>query len=119
MTILASLKEILQCATIRVGNLKQINGKLMHATISIPNGWGLISPIIAMLMAHPKMKNYKDKTIHLNAATRQAIEDWQFLIPATTSNLMSCTDLIPALANYSSYCDASKQAVGSVWYGLA
>jgi len=41
----------------------------MHTTIGIPNRQVLISPIIAMLMAHPKTKNYKEKAIHLNAAT--------------------------------------------------
>jgi len=41
----------------------------MHATIDIPNGLGLLSPTIAMIMAHPKTKNYKEKAIHLNAAT--------------------------------------------------
>jgi len=39
----------------------------MHTIIGILNGQGLISPIIAILMAHPKTKNYKDKTIISNA----------------------------------------------------
>jgi len=31
---------------------------------------------------------------------------------------MPCTDLVPALANFGSYCDASKEGAGGVWFGL-
>jgi len=58
-----TLKEISRRTTVRVGDLERLNGKLMHATIGIPNGRGLISPIIATLTVHSKNKNYKEKTI--------------------------------------------------------
>jgi len=39
--ILKSLKELMRQGMIWVGELEKINGKLMHATIGIPNGCGL------------------------------------------------------------------------------
>jgi len=48
----------------------------MHATIGIPNGRGLLSPIIATIAAQPKTRHYKDRTIRLNQATKQALNDW-------------------------------------------
>jgi len=91
----------------------------MHATIGIPNGRGLLSPIIAMIMACPKTKNYKDKTIHLIAATQQALADWQALLPVATKNPMPCTNIVPAPADFGGYCNASKQGAGGVWYRFA
>jgi len=93
--------------------------KLMHATISISNGQGLVSPIITNITAHSKTKNYKDKTICLNAATQQALANWWDLLPVATGDPTPCTNLIPALANFGGYCDASKQGASGIWYGLA
>jgi len=44
----------------RIGDLEKLNGKLMHATIGIPNGHGLLSLIIATIMAIPKTCHYKE-----------------------------------------------------------
>jgi len=38
----------------------------MHATIGIPNGKGLLSPIITTITKHAMGKHYKNKTLHLN-----------------------------------------------------
>jgi len=91
----------------------------MHATIGIPNRGGLLSPIITTIMTHSKTKNYKNKTIHLNAVTHQALTDWQALLPVATTNPMPCQDQVPAPADYGSYCNASKQGAGGVWFGVA
>jgi len=56
----------------------------MQTMIGIPNGQGLILPIIAMITAHSQSKGYKDKTICLNATTHQALADWQALLLAAT-----------------------------------
>jgi len=56
-------------------DIEKINGKLMHATIGVPNGKGLLSPMIAQLAKKPKTKSYKDHTTKLSDATKQAIKD--------------------------------------------
>jgi len=116
--ILKSLKELTRQATVRIGDLEKINGKLMHATIGIPNGRGLLSPLIATITAQPKTKHYKDRKIRINAATRQSLTDWRTLLPIALQDPTPCTDLVPALADFGGYCDASKEGAGGVWFGL-
>jgi len=91
----------------------------MHATIGIPNGRGLLSPIIATIMAIPKTRgHYKARRVRLNAETIQALRDWKTLLPAANRQPTPCHDLVPAPADYGGYCDASKHGAGGVWFGL-
>jgi len=46
-----------------LGDLEKLNGKLMHATIGIPNGRGLLSLVIATIATKGQNCFYKDKTI--------------------------------------------------------
>jgi len=112
------LKQILRKTHVRFGDLEKINGKLMHASTGIPNGRGLLSPIIATLATKPNTKHYKDRETRLNTATRQAITDWLTLLPLATKLPMPCRDLIQAPADFGGYCDASKHGAGGVWFGI-
>jgi len=116
--ILRSLKEITRGKSVRIGELEKINGKLMHATIGIPNGCGLLSPIIAAITAIPKTRNYKERRIRLNMATTQALQDWKTLLPTANRHPTPCEDLVPTRADYGGYCDASKHGAGGVWFGI-
>jgi len=98
----------------RIGDLEKLNGKLMHATIGIPNGHGLLSPIIATITAIPKTWHYKERCICLNTATTQALQDWKTLLPTANHHPTPCEDLVPAHANYGGYCNASKHDTGGV-----
>jgi len=90
----------------------------MHATIGIPNGRGLLSPIIATVATKSKLRNYKDKKTKLNQATRQALQDWIVMLPMALKNPTPCADLLPAPADYGGFCNASKEGAGGVWIGL-
>jgi len=113
-----SLKELTRLSTVRVSELEKINGKLMHAMIGIPNGHGLLSPLIATITAQPKTRNYKDCKICMNAATKQSLVDWNTILPIALQDPTPCTDLVPAVADFGGYCDASKEGAGGVWFGL-
>jgi len=116
--IKTTLTQLSRKKTVRFGDLEKINGKLMHATIGIPNGRGLLSPIIASIAKKPNTRNYKDRTIRLNVATKQAMVDWIALLPTALKHPTPCVDLVPAPADYGGYCDASKGGAGGVWFGL-
>jgi len=90
----------------------------MHATIGIPNGCGLLSPLIATIVAQPKTRQYKDQKIRINVATQQSLVNWKTLLPIALHDPMPCTDLVPVLADFGGYCDASKEGAGGVWFGL-
>jgi len=79
--ILAGLRSLSRKPVLRLGDLESINGKLMHATIGIPHGKALLSPIIATLSKHARGKHYKNRTIRINSTTRQALTDWLALLP--------------------------------------
>jgi len=116
--ITTQLKATLCSKHIRFGDIEKLNGKLMHAAIGIPNGCGLLSPLLATLAKKLTTAAYKDKTTHLNAATRQALTDWLTLLPTATQEPTPCQDLIPMPADFGGYCDASKHGAGGVWFGL-
>ena len=92
--IKTQLKTILCNKHIHFGDIEKLNGKLMHATISIP-------------------KN------QINHATHQAIMHWITLLPTTTKHPTPCHGLVPAPANLGGYCDTSKQGMDSIWFGLS
>jgi len=58
--IKATLMQLSRKKMIRFGDLEKLNGKLMHATIGVPNGCGLLSPLIAMLAKNPTCKITKN-----------------------------------------------------------
>jgi len=90
----------------------------MHATIGIPNGSGLLSPLIATIAQKPNTHNNQDHETQLNTATRQALSDWLKLLPTAMSQPTPCCDLMPTPADLGSYCNASKKGAGSIWFGL-
>jgi len=113
-----TLKEMLRKKKVRFGDLEKINGKLMHASIGVPARRGLLSPLIAQLAQKPKTKHYKDRTTQLTKASRQALKDWHMLLPVALKSPTPCEDLVPALADFGGYCDASQMGAGGVWFGL-
>jgi len=116
--ITTQLKATLHHKCIWFGDLKKINGKLMHAAIGIPNGQGLLSLLIQTLSTKPNKPGYKDCTMHLNAATRQALKDWLTLLPIAAQAPTPCQDLIAMPADFGRYCDSSKHGATGVWFGL-
>jgi len=91
----------------------------MHASIGVPAGRGLLSPLIAQLAQKPKVKHYKDRTTWLTNAAHQAIKDWITLLPVAMKHPTPCKDLVPAPADFLGYCNALQAGAGGVWFGLA
>jgi len=116
--IKTQLKTLLCHKHVHFGKLKKINGKLMHTTIAIPNGRGLLSLLISTLATKQNTPSYKDRETRLNQATHQAISDWITLLPMATEHPTPCHDLVPAPANFGGYCNASKHGAGGIWFSL-
>jgi len=113
-----SLLQITRKKMVRIGELETLNGKLMHASIGIPNGRGLLSPVIASIATKGNCRVYKDKTIRLNTATKTVLKDWATLLQVANKHPTPCQDLVQAPADYGGYCDASKNGAGGVWFGF-
>jgi len=91
-------KRVARAKVIRLGKLEKLNGKLMHATIGIRNGQGLLSPLISTTKGRNQF--YKDKTVHLNLDTQQVLQYWTTLLELANRQPTLCANLIPALADY-------------------
>jgi len=118
LKIRKNIFQITNKKMVRIGELEQLNGKLMHASMGIPNGRGLLSPVIVAIATKGCSRNYKDKTIRLNAATKQALKDWAMLLEVSNQHPTLCSDLVQAPADYGGYCDASRSGAGGVWFGF-
>jgi len=93
-------------------------GNLCSATIGIPNGWGLLSLIIALNCKetkHVKLQRANDQT---ECDNKTSLLDWIALLPKALKHPMPCTDMVPTPADYRGYCDTSKAGAGGVWFGL-
>jgi len=114
-----NLKSLVKQKLVKLGKLEKVTRKLMQATIRIPNGWGLLLPIIAMVATKSKLCNYKDKkdeTEPSNATGSSGLD------PDATNGIKNptpCADLLPAPADYGSFCDTSKEGASGVWFGLS
>jgi len=91
--------------------------KLMHTIIGIPNDCGLLSPPITIIATKEQNQFYKDKAVHLNWDTKQALQDWTTLLELANKQPTLCMDLIPALADYGGY--VMPQRAVQVGSGLA
>jgi len=110
------LRSVSRRRRIRVKNLQQLQGKLIHASLGIPNGKALLSPLIALVT---KFQTRPYATIPVDDATKQALRDWQALLATANARPTPCTDLVPAPPDYLGYCDASRLGAGGVWFGVS
>jgi len=101
------LKDALCCQQVWFGDIKKIDGKLMHASIGIPNGRRLLLPLMAQFSKKPKTRHYKDHSTKLFHKACQAMKDWIMLLPVALQQPTSCNDLVPVPVDYGGYCDAS------------
>jgi len=104
-----TLLKVARAKGIRLGELEKLNGKLMHDTTGIPNGRGLLSPLISTIATKGRNQFYKDKTVRLNLDTKQALRDWITLLELANRQPTLCADLIPAVADYGGYCDVEER----------
>ena len=102
------LQKTKKLTTIPHKTLEKIQGKLVHASVGIPNGRGLLSPlykaVAQKLSPTPMTQNLK-----------QCLTDWQTLIKLIGSRPTSVLEIVPRDPTYIGYVDASGTAVGGVW----
>ena len=108
------LRNLSRRSKVQVRDLQRIQGRLTHAALGIPNGKGLLSPIVALVTRH---RNHPRTNITIDRPTKQALQDWIHLLRMAHRQRTPCADLIPAKPDFLGYCDASKLGAGGVWFG--
>ena len=91
---------------------QKLQGKLIHASIGMPNGRGLLAPIYNAAKHEPPM-------ITITQDIKLCLKDWKQMAKQLTTTSTSILRLVPDNPHYIGYVDASGTAVGGVWtHGL-
>ena len=102
------ISNIIKRKTVPSNTLEKIQGRLIHASLGIPGGRGLMSPLYAA-----KLQAHEFTTI--TPQIKQCLKDWKELVNVIGQRETSVLELVPKEAEYIAYVDASKTAVGGVW----
>ena len=91
-----------------LNQLEKNQGKLVHASMEIPGGIGLLSPLYKAVAS-------QHNNISISTNLKQCLKDWKTLINIIASRPTSVLELVPRSPHYIGYVDSSKGAVGGVW----
>ena len=106
--IVDQIHNMITTKAVKLKDLQKFQGKLIHASLGVPGGKGLMSPIY-------EATKQEREHVKLNYNLKQCISDWAILIQQVASRPTSVKELVPQLPNFVGYVDASKQGVGGVW----
>jgi hypothetical protein len=87
---------------------QEMAGKLQHATLGIPGGKGLFSPIYNAMKGDPD-------PIAISPSLKQALQDWIIILRRIASRPTSVLELHPGPPAFLGYVDASGFGAGGVW----
>ncbi len=95
--------------TVPLTPIQAIAGKLNHASIGIPNGRALSSPIYQATRHQPQ-------NIRITPYLKQALLDWKTLLRQISKRPTHVLELAPTLPAYIGFVDACKTGIGGVWF---
>ena len=110
IAIIKLTKHALKKQTIPLNTFQELAGKLQHASLGIPNGKGLFTPINQAMINEPP-------TIALTPLIKQALKDWITIIRAMEARPTCVLELKPGTPHYVGYVDACGTGAGGVWIG--
>ena len=111
--ILQQLKTTLRKKAVKLNDFQKLVGKLRHASLGIPAGKGLFTPINHALKGDPAFVKLPN-----NSDLKLALHDWLYLIKDVASRPTSTKELVVGEPDYLGYCDASGIGAGGVWFGV-
>lgn len=104
----ALIKSIAKLKSVDLESFQSMAGRLNHATLAIPNGRGLFSPIYTALSGTPE-------EIKITADLKQALLDWHSLLNIVATRPTHVMELCPKEPDFIGFVDACKYGVGGVW----
>ena len=106
--ILGKIRKLLKQQKIPLQKLQKMQGKLIHASLGMPGGKGLMSPIYSATKSNPT-------SVKMTTNLKQCLKDWKEIIKHLAARPTSVLELAPDDPKYIGYVDASGTAVGGVW----
>ena len=102
------INKLLKSKVVPSNHLEKLQGKLIHASLGIPSGRGLMSPLYATYL---QAKEFTTMTEPI----KQCLKDWKELLKQVADRKTSVLELVPADPHYIGYVDSSKSAAGGIW----
>ena len=107
------LKDMLRRRTsIPLDTFQEVAGKLQHASLGVPGGKGLFTPINKQLGREAKWIN-----LTRNRPLRTALSDWRALLLEANKEPTKALELVHGEPAFIGIVDASKGGVGGVVFG--
>jgi hypothetical protein len=94
---------------LRLKDFQKLAGNLHHASMGLPGGKGLFTPIWTAMAKQGK--GY----IHLNERIRQALTDFQWLLRQMTNQPINVAQIVPSPPVCQGYSDSCKYGAGGIW----
>ncbi|KAL7546450.1 hypothetical protein ACHAWF_009786 [Thalassiosira exigua] len=109
----AELQKLLQKKSIPIARFRKIIGKLRFASLCLPAGRALISPLNRELWGNPKViASGRKSEVH------ESLGDWLQLIKDLAKHPTSVHELVARAVDFYGYYDACNTGVGGVWLPL-
>ncbi len=110
--MLELLTKFSKLRQIPLNDFQKLTGKLQHASLAMPGGWGLFSPLYMAMKGDPKY-------INMTPLLRQTLRDWRTIIKHISKVPTHVLQIVSGLPDYLGYVDACKRGCGGVWFGLS
>jgi hypothetical protein len=106
--ILTLIKKLSKLKQIPLKRFQELAGKLQHASMGIPGGAGLFSPLQMAMLGNPAH-------IFTSRYLLEALKDWRLIIQHMKANPTSVLQLVTDFPNFVGFSDACKLGAGGVW----
>jgi hypothetical protein len=106
--IVKLIKKILKSKAVPLKRFQELTGKLQHASMGIPGGTGLFSPLQMAMLGNPAY-------IKIDKYLTSTLCDWRTIIHHMKGNPVSVRQLVTDFPNFVGYSDACKLGAGGIW----
>ncbi|KAL7546208.1 hypothetical protein ACHAWF_014642, partial [Thalassiosira exigua] len=107
------LRKLLRKKSIPLPRFRKIIGKLRFASLCLPAGRALMSPLNRALRGDPKVIRCGRTT-----EVHESLGDWLQLIKDLSKRPTSVHELVAKSVDFYGYCDACNTGAGGVWLPL-
>ena len=105
--IVDKLQALRRAKSVPLKTFQEITGKLQHASMGIPGGKGLFSPLYKALQGDPEH-------VVITPFLRQTLQDWKTLVRDLAAIPTPVQLLVPEYPNYLQYTDACGLGAGGI-----
>jgi hypothetical protein len=106
--IIKMIRGMMKMSRPSLNKYQKLAGKLQHASLGLPGGKGLFSPIQIAMQGNPDF-------VTLTAELKQCLKDWQVIIRHMETQPTSVLQLVTDYPAYIGYSDSCGIGTGGTW----